>query len=117
MVKSGLSAESKSIPDTGAEINLARRSLMRMMGLGPENLHKNNQKCMAVGNHPLEMLGFLPVTISTEDTDGKPRSTEGVIYFAEDVKTTLVSLTKLKDLGSVPSYWPQPPGESCRVLG
>ena len=112
VAKSGLSAESKSIPDTGAEINLAGRSLMRAMGVGPENLHKNNQKCMAVGNHPLEMLGFLPVTISTEDTDGKLRSTEGVIYFAEYVKTTLISLTTLKDLGSVPSYWPKPPGES-----
>ena len=104
--------EHSVLPDTGAQINLAGRPLMRAMGILPQNLHKNNQRCMAVGNHPLDMLGFLPVMVSTLDTDGERRETRTVVYFADKVKTTLLSLSTLTDLGCISTHWPKPAGRS-----
>ena len=88
---------------------------MRAMEVLPQNLHRNHQRFVAVGNHPLEMLGFLLVMVSTLDTDGEKWTARTVIYFAENVKSTLLSLSTMTDLGCVPTHWPKPARRSESV--
>ena len=90
-------------PDTGADVLLGGSACMERLGVTKENLHRNQMKIRAANSEPLEVWGFLPVTLEV-----KGRKTNEVMYFARGVKHLLVSRGALQRLGCLSRQFPDP---------
>ena len=84
---------------------------MNKMNLTVKNLHMDETKCTAANGSRLKMLGFIPVKLRVKDKEGEYHETNECLYFAEGVKTTLISLRALKNLECIPECFPLPAAE------
>ena len=109
-----VTTDTSNCPDTGATISVTGRHVMKKMGLQKNNLHKDDTHCSTADGSPLKMLGFIPVKLKVKDNNGEVHETNEILYFAEGVNATLVSLRALKNLGCVPAHWPLP---ACHANG
>ena len=100
--------DTNNCPDTGATIFLTGIHQMQRMGLSRANLYKDQTRCTTADGTPLKILGFIPVLVRVKDGVGEKHVANECLYFAEGVKSTLISLRCLKSLGCVPEHWPLP---------
>ena len=100
--------DTSNTPDTGATINVTGKHIMHKMGLTVKNLHKDKTKCSTADGSSLKILGLLPVMFKVRDGEGQTHESQEMLYFAEGVSSTLISLRALKNLKCVPEHWPLP---------
>ena len=81
--------ENNNCPDTGASISLARRSLMKKMGITQDNLVQDNTSVSAAEGSTISVSGFLPMKFRVTRKDGLIFESNECLYFAEGVVTTL----------------------------
>ena len=109
--------DNTNCPDTGASITLAGRHIMRKLGVKVTNLHRDKTKVSAAEGTNIRVLGFLPVVLRVKDENGEVHEAWEIMYFAEGITSTLVSLNALKSLGSVPECFPRPETASSLTEG
>ena len=101
--------QAPGIADTGASVLCSGTNLMRQLGLEEKNLIKTETIIRVANGVPLDVLGFVPVSVQVVGLPNK-RSIQP-LYITRQLKTLFLSRLCLLDLGCLPKSWPYPPEE------
>ena len=84
--------DTNNCPDTGATIFLTGIHQMKRMGLCRANLYKDETRCTTADGTWLKILGFILILVRVKDSAESHHTANETLYFAEGVKSTLISL-------------------------
>ena len=90
---------------------------MRQLRLEENNLIKTETIIRAANEAPLDVLGFVPVSMQVVGLPNK-RSIQALYISTRQLKTLFLSRMCLLELGCLPKSWPYPPQEveTCTPL-
>ena len=96
----------EAIADTGAAICCTSDKEMEKMGLKKSTVLKSNLKLYAADKRQLDIVGCVPVNISTKQED-EVITIKEILYFVNGLDKTFISKDALVALGAVPQKFPR----------
>ena len=95
-----------AMADTGCQSTLAGISLLHCLGLQRSDLIQCSMKMSAADEHPIDILGALPLKISGVSASGAVLSTRQLVYFTTSTERLYLSKNACIALQLIPPSFP-----------
>ena len=95
-----------AMADTGCQSTLAGVTLLKALGLNPNQLLKTTTSMSAANKSPIHIMGALPLRITGHASDGKVLTTHQLVYFTPSTDKLFLSKDACVSLHIVPKSFP-----------
>ena len=106
-----------SIADTGASVCCSGSDVLQSLGVHKDDLLETEVNLYAADRKKLTVMGVLPVVIASKRVgSGDMAEVRELVYIVEELGRLYVSREALVALGSIPSCFPEVPGQEVSSM-